>query len=349
MSPTQRYRKQRNWGARILEYTYQEMRAVFLENELLRVGILVDKGTDLFEFNYKPQDQDFIWLSPKGVQNPTSYLSTSPDPLATFLDSYLGGWQEILPNGGAPSSYLGAHFGQHGEVSQLPWDYRIVEDTEECVAVTFSVRLQKVPLVLEKTLRLRREEKRLTIEETLINESDIPLRAMWGHHITFGRPFLDERCSIRLPEQITVHPHATAIHPQGRRVNGSKQYSWPLVEGVKGEVIDLSQIPPRDTISEIVYLQGFQQPGWYEVFHQDKQMGLRVEWDTQVMPYLWFWQEFGASQDYPWYSRAYTIGLEPFSSYPTDGIAQAVANETALVLKPRQTQQFFCQVQVIEA
>ncbi|HLV97341.1 MAG TPA: DUF4432 family protein [Ktedonobacterales bacterium] len=347
MSQAERYRKQRNWGARILEYTYQGMRTVFLENEQLRIGILVDKGTDLFEFTYKPQDQDFIWLSPGGVRNPTSYLSTSPDPLATFLDAYPGGWQEIVPNGGAPSSYLGAHFGQHGEVSNLPWDYRILEDTEEQVAVIFTVRLQKVPFAVEKTLRLRSGERCLSIEEVLVNESDIPLRAMWGHHITFGQPFLDEHCSIRLPEQITVHSHPTPIHPQGRRVNGNKLYSWPFVEGVDGGLIDLSRMPSRGTISEIVYLSGFQQ-GWYEIFNQRKGLGLRVEWDAQTMPYLWFWQEFGASHGYPWYGRAYTIGLEPFSSHPTDGIAQAVANETALVLAPRQQQHFSCQACVIE-
>ncbi len=48
------YRPQRNWGARILEYRYKGLRAVFLENELLRVRIIADKGTDVFEFNYKP-------------------------------------------------------------------------------------------------------------------------------------------------------------------------------------------------------------------------------------------------------------------------------------------------------
>lgn len=349
MSATERYRRQRNWGARIREYTYQGMRTVFLENEQVRVGFLVDKGTDLFEFNYKPRDQDFVWLSPNGVQNPTLYLSTSPDPLATFLDSYPGGWQEILPNGGAPSSYLGAQFGQHGEVSQLPWDYHIVEDTEEQVAVIFTVRLQKMPLAVEKTLRLRRGEPCLFIEEVLINESDVSLRAMWGHHITFGQPFLDEQCSIRLPEHITVQPHPTAIHPQGRRVKGGQHYSWPLVEGTNGEALDLSRIPAPGTISDIVYLSGFQRQGWYELFNQGKGLGFRVEWDARCMPYLWFWQEFGATLSYPWYGRAYTIGLEPFSSYPTDGIAQAVANETALVLGPRQHQQFSCQARVIEA
>ena len=65
-----RYRPQRNWGARVLEYRYKGMKAVFLENELLRVGVLADKGTDVFEFNYKPRDTDFVWLTAGGGAEP---------------------------------------------------------------------------------------------------------------------------------------------------------------------------------------------------------------------------------------------------------------------------------------
>jgi hypothetical protein len=48
------------------------------------------------------------------------------------------------------------------------------------------------------------------------------------------------------------------------------------------------------------------------------------------MPYLWFWQEFGASRFYPWYGRNYNVGLEPFSSHPTNGIEEAIENGSAL-------------------
>jgi hypothetical protein len=58
-----RYRPQRNWGTRVLEYRYRGMRVVFLENELLRVRVLAAKGADVFEFNYKPRDMDFVWLT----------------------------------------------------------------------------------------------------------------------------------------------------------------------------------------------------------------------------------------------------------------------------------------------
>src|SRR2546423_3778750 len=41
----------RNRGCRIsLDYTYRGMQVALLENEMLEVGILVDKGADVFQF-----------------------------------------------------------------------------------------------------------------------------------------------------------------------------------------------------------------------------------------------------------------------------------------------------------
>jgi galactose mutarotase-like enzyme len=342
-----RYRPQRNWGARVLEYERAGMRAVFLENEKLRVGVLADKGTDVIEFNYKPRDVDFVWLAAGGVRDPSSYLSTSPDSLATFLDYYPGGWQEIFPNGGAPSSYLGARFGQHGEVSNLPWDYEIVEDDERAVAVRFSVMTQKTPFRLDKTLRLRSGECHLRVEETLKNESEVALHAMWGHHIAFGRPFLEEGCRICLPEGATVVPHEEPIHPEGRRVDDGRTYAWPIVEDQAGASVDLSVLPEAGTMSEMLYLKDLSE-GWYEVENPKKALALRVEWDVEQMPYLWFWQEYGASGFYPWYGRHYNIGLEPFSSYPTNGIAEAVSNDTAMLVGAQEQRRFSIRVEVLE-
>jgi galactose mutarotase-like enzyme len=323
------------------------MRQIVLENERLRVGVLAGKGSDVVELNYKPRDLDFVWLTAGGVRNPTAYLSTSPDPLATFLDTYPGGWQEIFPNGGAPSSFFGAQFGQHGEVCNLPWNVRLVEETEQAVAAGFAVRTQKSPFLLDKTLRLVAGESTLHLTETVTNESDVPLRAMWGHHLAFGRPFLDETCHIRLPDGVTIIPHPVPIHPDGRRVKPDQRPPWPLAERTDGQPLDLSTLPPRGTLSELVYLTDFRE-GWYEVVHPAKGIGFRVEWDATVMPYLWYWQEFGASTGYPWYGRHYNIGLEPFSSYPTNGLAEAVANDTALTIGPREERPFWLRATVFE-
>nr|WP_236667172.1 hypothetical protein [Nonomuraea sp. K271] len=59
------------------------------------------------------------------------------------------------------------------------------------------------------------------------------------------------------------------------------------------------------------------------------------------------WQELGASTDHPWWGRAYTVGLEPFSSMPTDGLAAAVANGTALTLDPHETKELRLRAEVL--
>lgn len=51
---------ERNYGCRIREYLYRDLKTLTLENELLRVSILADKGTDIFEFLYKPIDLDVL-------------------------------------------------------------------------------------------------------------------------------------------------------------------------------------------------------------------------------------------------------------------------------------------------
>ena len=50
-----------------------------MENELLRLTILVGKGTDIIELLYKPKDIDFMWISPKNF--------SSSDIKGNFLDN----------------------------------------------------------------------------------------------------------------------------------------------------------------------------------------------------------------------------------------------------------------------
>jgi hypothetical protein len=330
------HRPQRNWGARVREFEWLGLPAVVLENELLRVGVLAGKGSDVFELLYKPRDVDFVWLTAHGFR---------PAALAgTFVDGYGGGWQEILPNGGAPSTHADASFGQHDEVSLLPWDYAIVEDSEERVIVRLSVACAKTPLRLVKDLRLEAGSARLVLEETLVNESPVAVRAMWGHHIALGAPFLAPGARILLPDGVEGIPHPAALNDGGRRVAGER-FRWPHAVSPDGDAVDLSLLPPAGIPSELVYLTGFPARAWYEVGGDG--LGLRVEWGADVMPYLWFWQEFGRTVGYPWYARHWNIGLEPFSSYPTNGLAEAVANGTALELAPGERRTFSLSAQVV--
>jgi hypothetical protein len=289
-----RHHRQRNWGARVHETTYSGIDAVVLENAKLRVTVLAGKGTDVVELNYKPLDLDFAPISPGGVRAPRT------DQGDAFMDHYPGGWQEVLPNGGVPTSHAGATYGQHGEISLVPWDHTIERDDEDGVTVAFEIALRTVPLRLTKRLSLDRDTAELRMSETLVNESDVEVDAMWGHHIAFGPPFLSEATTVDLPVEL------------GRP-------------------------------SAIEYIEGRSD---YTI--RDDRIGLRVSWDASTMPYLWVWQEHGGTTAYPWWGRLRTVGLEPFSSRPTDGLAEAVRNGTALRLKPREARDFDLTASVLE-
>ncbi|GGV12956.1 hypothetical protein GCM10010182_36670 [Actinomadura cremea] len=337
----------RNWGARVHEITLAGLRAVVLQNELLRVTVLAGKGGDVVEFLYKPRDMDFVWLSPDGLRDPRDVAGGAGDDVAAFLDGYEGGWQEVLPNGGAPSVYRGARLAQHGEVAGLPWDAEIVADDPQEVAVRLSVRARRLPLRVVKTFRLAAGEGELTVEEELANESDVALDVMWGHHIVFGAPFLKPGHRIRVPGGARVVPHGTPIGPDGRRVRAGGPYPWPHVPAEGGGTVDLSVVPARGEPSEIVYLTDLGE-GRYEVVDPAGGPGLRVRWDASVLPHLWMWQELGATVDHPWWGRAYVVGLEPFAGHPTDGLAAAVENGTALKLGPRGVRRSWLRAGVIE-
>jgi hypothetical protein len=336
------YRSQRNWGARIRELTSHGLRLVEIENEHLCVGVLAGKGADIVEINVKRYDLDLVWLAPGGVRDPLSHAGTAPDTQEAFRENYPGAWQEMFPNAGVPSTLAGVAYGQHGEVFNRPWDVSIVEDTDHEVAVRFTIETRKVPCRLEKTLRIRAGEAGFRIEERLINQSPATVPAMWGHHVTFGRPFLVPGCWITLPAGITVTPQPLPVSEHVRRVSTTTPFSWPVDPGNQ---VDFRVIPERGTPSEMVFLSGFGKRAWYELARPGGPVGCRVAWDGERMPFLWFWQEFGNTIGYPWFGRLYTIGLEPCSSMP-GGLADAVASGTALTLQPWEEQAFWLELSI---
>ena len=310
------------------------LRTVVMENELLRITILADKGSDIYEFLYKPLDIDFMWHSPLGLRNPHKELASDGSSANDFLDFYEGGWQEILPSGGGPCVYKGIEYGLHDEVCNLTWEHRIIEDTGEEISCEFSVLAPKSPLRLIKKLTLRTNEAKLHIEETLSNESSEIVDVMWGHHLVFGEPFLDQNCRLDTKAQkIRIEQE---VYAKTHRFEAGAEFDWPIAKSREGKDVDFRQIPERAQQSEdMCYLLEFTEP-WYALTHTERKVSFALRWSS-VFQYLWYWQVFGASGDYPWPGSTYNIGLEPWTSMPGLGLAEAVKRGTQLTLQPNQT------------
>jgi hypothetical protein len=87
----------------------------------------------------------------------------------------------------------------------------------------------------------------------------------------------------------------------------------------------------------MAYLTDFDGPAWYALTNVERRVGFAMRWDGALFRYLWLWQELGSGTGYPWWGRSYAVALEPWTSYPTLGLAEAVARGTQLVLQPGQT------------
>ncbi len=300
-----------------------------MENEKLRVTVIADKGTDIYEFLYKPQDTDFLWRTRTGLIPRDHFVPTSWRAAGAHMDYYEGGWQELLPNCGALSVHQGAEIGQHGEVMLLPWRYTITKDHPDEIEVRFEVRTIRTPFHVVKTLSMRRNEAILRIRERVTNEGGQRVDFTWGHHPALGWPFLDEHCRVDLPGgRILTFEEFT---PATSRLKPDQSSEWPQATGRNGEVIDLSRIPgPSAEAQDMVFIEDLAD-GWYAVTNTNRRVGFALCHPVDVFKVLWYWQVYRGGRDYPWWGATYNIALEPCATLPV--LARAARSGEALHLQ----------------
>jgi hypothetical protein len=319
-------------GCSLREYVLPSgCRAVTLENQLLSVTLLPEKGADIYSLVYEPRKTDVLWKAPWGLKKPgTGVVSGGTNTEVAWMEHYEGGWQLIFPNGGDECRYKGALLNFHGEASVLPWDYVVLRKSSSAVTVQFTVRLYRSPFRVTRTVTVERSLAAVLLHETIENVAEEEMHFMWGQHPAFGAPFLAGGCRLHLPGG-TFSSHDTEIGTSSR-IAASTKAIWPLVNGKNGTV-DLSVLPPTETrVSEFGYISDLEE-GWYNLSNPELDFSFGLAWPKAVFPYMWFWQELRGNFGYPWYGGCYVMAFEPFSSIPGCGLERAVAAGTAPVLR----------------
>ncbi|RAV20689.1 DUF4432 family protein [Paenibacillus contaminans] len=308
------YRPYRNAGCRIIDdIIYKGYRSLLLENDKLLIHLLLDKGGEPVRWLHKPTDTDFIWHSHNGLG--------PPHPLyAEYEIGYLGGWQEMFPEVSYTSAYRGGTV-HRGESAVTPWDYRIVKDEPKEIKVLLVNQIRSMPFRTEKLITLTAGSAVVRIEETVRNLSpSTELEANWGHHLAYGHPFLGKESFITLGEGAKV------FHP----VTG-ESWKWPVMR-LDGADTDLSIMPDAGTSRDLLYLSV--PDSRYRLTNASTGVSLEVRWDGNVWPYLWYWQNFQADMQYPFFGSDYNIGLEMFNVPPKLTLSEAVERGLALAVPP---------------
>lgn len=328
------YDYNRNYGCRFKEIIENGYRALILENEKIRVSIYLDKGSDIYEFLYKPADIDFMWKSPNKIQASRKTPFTKEQAGGNFLDIYEGGWQDILPNIGNPTNYLGGSFGVHGELFTRSFDYQVLCDAPEEVKIKLYTRMNRAPLFIEKVVMVKRNKAEIEIEETVKNEAEEEYKFMWAQHPAIGYPFLDDSCVIDVPDSKHAKTYQHSLS-SNKVIPLDKKFDWPFINSPDGKRIDLSKIMPETAKTSFsVFLEDISE-GWYGITNLNKKIGFGLIWDKNIYKHLFMWMAYRGAYGYPWYGRTYNIALEPWSALPDD--FDAVDESDFIRLKPEES------------
>jgi galactose mutarotase-like enzyme len=283
--------------------------SVVLESELLRVTVHPQVGGTIAAIEHTGFGASILGTTPWQPEVAPLESGAAPDE-NVWLTRYGGGWPILFPNGGDACEFGGVFHGFHGEASIAPWQVQI-----DAGILRLTRRFATVPVEMRRALAVDRDL--LTIRETVRMQGAQPTKVMWGHHPTFGSDLLDGPFEIQSgARHVTVDDR---YDPDNNPLRPGAAGPWPSVPGKAGS-FDLSH--PGGPVAALACLQDFASP-WASIRRLDGAIGAALSWDADVFPYAWLWYELGGTAEPPWRGRARLIGLEPNTTWPANGLADA--------------------------
>lgn len=289
-----------------------------LDNGVLRAEVLPGVGGTVTSLRHLASGASVLGSVPWDVTEMPEPSGAAADE-AAWLTRFNGGWPLMFPNAGDACSVNGTRHGFHGEASVSPWAV-----TGRAAGVLWlRRRFLSVPVTMTRRIALRGD----TLEISESAEADRPCAVIWGQHVTFGSDLLDGPVEIkagaaRVRACEAFDPPANPLRLGGRGV-------WPVLPGRRGAAVDLSR-PPAEAAA-LVCLDRFIAAPFVELHRVDGSLSVRLDWDAAPWPLCWLWIETGGTEDAPWFGRGRLIGVEPCSTWPATGLANARAAGAPLV------------------
>ncbi len=276
---------------------------------VIRAGPLVVEvneclGGEITRVRYRGHDilASYDWPSPVGVSQSVTYGDAKLD----WLSDYRGGWQLLVPNAGAACEVDGVPLPFHGE-----WSRTRVAVTERVADRVVMMAGTRLPLTVEREVRVEARPARVLVRTTVCNASAEPVSFIWGEHPAFA---------VGQGDRIDF-PSAEIFDADGVGVG-----HWPsLSDGRHLGRIDTTY--PSESVHFLVGFSG----GWAAVRRQD--LGVALAWNVKDFPYAWLWHEI-ASPGFPFYGRTSLVAIEPASSWPGTGLRAAIERGQAIVVQP---------------
>lgn len=281
------------------EVLYHNRRAVQIENDLIRVTVLVEGG-HVAEILHKPSGVNPLWTPPWPSIEHSSYQRSLHreygDDAESKLLAGIIGHNLCLDLFGPPSiEEAAAGMTTHGEASTAP--YSITADKHQLLAKT---ELPMAQLAFERQICLTPGSSVVQFRETVENLSSMDRPSAWTQHVTLGPPFLE-------PGSTQFRAPATLSSTR----NGIP-FNWPNQPHEDGTTEDLS-VYPRDKVSNRVTTHVMDrgiENAFFLAFSPRMKVLFGYTWKQRDFPWLCIWDENCGRATIPWSRRTITRGLE---------------------------------------
>jgi hypothetical protein len=279
------------------EWSYRGVRAVVIENDLVRADVFPEAGAKIYNVVYKPLDYNFLWHHPR--------VPLEKVALGLPYDDYFsGGWDELFPND-APGPFGGLNLPDHGELWCRPWDFRVTDDVQGEVTLYLSRMNAVTTTFVEKWITLRDGESIFRFRHRITNHGKDKLEFLWKLHPACVS---SEHHRVDVPGKRGEYVAAE----WSRLDDANLTFDWPNPTNKRGETADLRfPLPITSGKRDFVYVTELEQ-GWCAITDTKKEVGFALTFPVEVFPTVWLFMPHGGWRDIQ------TVILEPCTAYPKD-------------------------------
>jgi hypothetical protein len=290
------------------EIEFRNRRAVSIENEFLRVTVLVEGG-HIAEIRDKASGVNPLWQPPWPSIEPSTYeLAKHPeygaDSESKLLAGIMGHNLCLDIFGGPSEAEAAAGLTVHGEGSVAP--YRIegagCELTAEADLPLAQLRFRR---------RLRLEGRRVLFSERVENVSAYDRPIAWTQHVTLGPPFLEKGATLFRASATRSKVFDIDFSDGLGYMKIGAEFEWPMAPAKGGGVADMRVFTGSPVSAGFTtHLMDPARDAFFLAWQPASQLLFGYVWKPSDYPWLGIWEENYCRKSAPWNGVSLTRGME---------------------------------------
>lgn len=240
---------------------------------------------------------------------------------SAWVESWSGGWQLLVPNAGAAAYQVVPNQGFHGNASISPWRATVVSE-QSCNLELFMDGWQ-----VERQVTV--DPDCIRVETHLRNVSEEPQPCIATEHLILGMSALDEPGTLLSDANSKVVPLEYDGSPADAAAHTWLDSDIAQVEpGLPARLFCLSRIGPDG------------------IRYETASTRIQIQWDTDILPFAWLWQELGATADSPWDNKVQAMGIEPSNTDHGLGLDYEIATGRAKYIAPGESWRWWISIKI---